>query len=121
MVQKVYNNSINNIMLNSVPKEEKKVEKVTKIDDSLQKDVPSFGTYIKGYVSDNSDRFINGICHIKLDGSDVVLYKEKFNGRFLTSIHASVTVNEELVRIPKKEVLKLLEDLYTQHSDEEKD
>lgn len=109
------NSVITNLVMQSVSK-----KTVTKTDyttsDSI--DVPTFGEYVTKCNNSNIDRLIHTVSHIRLDGPDVVIFQKNSVNRFFGGdLNSSISIEKEVLRIPKNEVIQLLQELYTSKED----
>ena len=93
----------------------KKVPKVTPVPKDNESDVLSFSEYVTLYNDNNSHRLLSPMSHIKIDGNDVVIYQKKMSNALLDgNLSGSITMEHEIARIPKYEVIELLHELEKQ-------
>jgi methylenetetrahydrofolate--tRNA-(uracil-5-)-methyltransferase len=80
---------------------------------ALAVDREGFSEYITKYTNDNKCKLLNPVSHIKLDGDDVVIYQKGCYDKY-TSGYGDITINREIARIPKCEIIALLQELKNQ-------
>jgi hypothetical protein len=112
MINNVFidNSVIRDLVMSPNTKKVKEVQPVPKSNDS---DVLTFSEYITKYTNDNKCKLINPVSHIKLDGDDVVIYQKGCYDKY-TSGYGDITINREIARIPKCEIIALLQELKNQ-------
>ena len=102
------NAQVNKLVMQSVIKQTTSQYRLDNDDD----EIPSYDSHKDSY--NNIDRLMHTISHVKIDGPDVVVYQNNVNNSFLNGLsNADITVNTEVFRIPKSEVMQLLQDLYS--------
>lgn len=90
-----------------------KVKEEQPIPKSSDNDVLTFSEYITKYTDDNKYKLINPVSHIKLDGDDVVIYQKGCYDKYNDGC-GDITINREIARIPKCEIVALLQELKEQ-------
>lgn len=117
MIMRQENSAITHLVMQSVSENVNDLNDYDVIDDTSDDDshnIPTFKDYINKYNSENADKLLHTISHVKLEGSDVVIYQRNpYNRFFGGDLTGTVSVNKEILRIPKSEVIRLLQELYT--------